>query len=137
MLAVPRAKELAMSDPIVPLPGEERSEPPTPRQDHAVLAWLAVEADLPAAVQLHLLDALSAWSPLMGPHLFPTEPEAGPDSDVRQLLEAMWWRRGEQAGDAPWPDKVALNELCGRLGLAIAALSWPIPRLPRPRSAGA
>lgn len=116
-----------MSDPSVPPPGEERSEPPTARQDHAVLAWLAVEADLPAAVQLHLLDALRARSPLMGPHLFPTEPEAGPDCDVRQLLEAMWWRRSDQAAEAPWPDRV---------GLAIAALSWPIPPLPRPRSAG-
>lgn len=126
-----------MSDPIVPPPGDEPSEPPTPRQDHAVLAWLAVEADLPAAVQLHLLDALSAWSPLMGPHLFPTEPEAGPDCDIGQLLEAMWWRRSQQAVDVPWADKVALNELCGRLGLAIAELRTPIPPLPRPRSAGA
>jgi hypothetical protein len=136
MLATPSAKELAMPDPIVPPPGDETSEPPTPRQDHAVLAWLAVEAELPDSVQLHLLDALSAWSPLMGPYLFPTEPEGGPDRDIRQLLEAMWWRRSEQASDAPWPDKVALNELCGRLGLALAELCAPIPPLPRPRSAG-
>jgi hypothetical protein len=77
MLATPSAKELAMPDPIVPPPGDETSEPPTPRQDHAVLAWLAVEAELPESVQLHLLDALNAWSPLMGPYLFPTEPEGG------------------------------------------------------------
>lgn len=126
-----------MSDPIVRPPGDELPpESPTPRQDHAVLAWLAVEADLAAAVQLHLLDALSAWSPLMGPHLFPTEPEAGPDCDLRQLLEAMWWRRSEQAAFVPWADKVALNEVCGLLGLAIAELHAPIPPLPRPRSAG-
>lgn len=101
-----------------------------------MLAWLAVEADLPNAVQLHLLDALTAWSPLMGPHLFPTEPEAGPDCDLRQVLTAMWGRISEQAVDAPWADKVALNELCGRLRLAITELCAPIPPLPRPRSAG-
>jgi hypothetical protein len=126
-----------MPDPIVPPHGDEpSSESPTPRQDHAVLAWLAVEAELPDAVQLHLLDALNAWSPLMGPHLFPTEPEAGPDCDIREVLTAMWWRRSEQAVDAPWSHKVALNELCGRLGLALAELCTPMPPLPRPRLPG-
>jgi hypothetical protein len=42
-------------------PLEWPSDPPvTPKQDHAVLAWLALEADLPDAVHLHLLDALAA-----------------------------------------------------------------------------
>jgi len=35
------------------------------------------------AVHVHLLDALVAWAPLMGDHLFPTEPEAGVDADLR------------------------------------------------------
>ncbi len=124
-----------MQDPTVPPTGEEwTSDPsPTPKQDHAVLAWLALEADLSDAVQLHLLDALAAWPPLMGPHLFPTEPEAGIDCDLRQVLEAMWWRRSEQAVDAAWVDKVALNELCGRLGLALAEMRSPAPPLPAPR----
>ncbi len=48
------------------------SEPPlTPQQDHAVLSWLVVEAGLPDSVQGHLLAALTAWEPIMGPHLFP------------------------------------------------------------------
>ncbi len=117
-----------MQDPTVPPAGEQwpSDPPPTPKQDHAVLAWLALEADLSDAVQLHLLDALAAWAPLMGPHLLPTEPEAG--SDLRQVLEAMWWRRSEQAVDAPWVDKVALNELCGRLGLALAEMRSPGPQ---------
>ncbi len=121
-----------MQDPTVPPPGDEwpSDPPPTPRQDHAVLAWLALEADLPDAVQLLLLDALVAWAPLMGPHLFPTEPEAGVESDVGQLLEAIWWRRSEQAVDAPWAQKVALNELCGRLGLVLAILRAPAPAAP-------
>jgi hypothetical protein len=87
-----------------------------------VRAWLGLEADLPDAVQLHLLDALPAWAPQMGPHLFATEPEAGVDCILPQVLEAMWWCRSEQAVDAPWADKVALNELCGRLGLALAEM---------------
>jgi hypothetical protein len=134
-LAVPTREELAVQNPTVPPPGEQwpSDPPPTPKQDHAVLAWLALEADLSDAAQLHLLDALAAWVPLMGPHLFPTEPEAGIDCDLCQVLEAMWWRRSEQAVDAPWVDKVALNELCGRLGLALAEMRSPAPPLPEPR----
>lgn len=116
-----------MPDPTVPPPGDEwpSDPPPTARQDHAVLAWLAVEADLPDAVQLLLLDALAAWASVMGSHLFPTEPEAGVDCDLRQLLEAIWWRRSEQAVDAPWAQKLALSEVCGRLGLVLAELQAP------------
>lgn len=119
-----------MQDPTVPPPGDEwpSDPPPTPRQDHAVLAWLATEPDLPGPVQTHLLDALAAWAPLMGAYLFPTEPEAGPDCDLAQVIEAMWWRYSEQATDAPWHDKIALTELCGRLGLALADLRAPRPR---------
>lgn len=118
-----------MQDPTVPPPCDEWPSdlPPTPRQDHAVLAWLVLEADLPGPVQTHLLDALAAWAPLMGSHLFPTDPQAGPDCDLAQVIEAMWWRRSEQATEARWQDKVALNELCGRLGLALAELRAPGP----------
>jgi hypothetical protein len=120
----------------VPPPGDQwpSDPPPTPRQDHAVLAWLAVEADLSDVVQHHLLDALLAWAPLMGEHLFPTEPQAGVNCDVSQLLEAIWWRRSEQAEDSSWADKVALHEVCGRIGLALAELRADADRLPEPRS---
>jgi hypothetical protein len=136
MLAVPRREERAVQDPTVPPAGEQwpSDPPPTPKQDHAVLAWLALEAELPDAVRLHLLDALSAWAPLMGPHLFPTEPEAGVDCDLAQVLEAMRWRRSEQTVDAPWADKIALNELCGRIGLALAEMRAPALPPPAPGS---
>ena len=101
-----------------------------------MLAWLALEADLPVAVQLLVLDALVAWEPLMGPYLFPTEPEAGVECDFGQLLEAIWWRRSEQAVDAPWAHKLALNELCGRLGLVLANLRTPAPPRPHLESPG-
>lgn len=39
--------------------------PPTPREDHAVLSWLAVEAQLPESVTLQLLAALAAWQPIL------------------------------------------------------------------------
>jgi len=124
------------SPPVDPWPSEpSRSS----RQDHSVLAWLVVEADLPNAVHGHLVDALMAWSPLMGEHLFPTEPGAGVDADLRQVLEGMWWRLDAQAVDARWPDKVVLNEVRGRIGLALQALRSlrsPAPRLPGPRSPG-
>lgn len=109
------------------------------RQDHAVLAWLVVEADLPDAVYVHLVDALLTWAPLMGEHLFPTEPEAGVDADRHWVLEEMWWRLDAQAVDARWTDKVVLNEVRGRIGLALQALRAlraPAPRLPDPRSSG-
>jgi hypothetical protein len=109
------------------------------RQVHAVLAWLVVEADVPNDVYLHLVDALLAWAPLMGEHLFPTEPEAGVDADLPQVLEGMWWRLDAQAADARWVDKVVLNEVRGRIGLAMQALragrapdvDVPVPRSPR------
>ncbi len=127
-----------MKDPTVPPPGDEwpSDSLATPRQDHAVLSWLALEPDLPVSVQLLLLDALMAWAPLMGPYLFPTEPEAGVGCDLGQLLEAIWWRRSEQAVDAPWAQKVALNELCGRLGLVLAELRAPAPPAPPLESPG-
>jgi hypothetical protein len=108
---VPRADEQWPSDP-----------PATPQQDHAVMGWLVVEAGLPHSVQGHLLAALRAWEPIMGPHLFPVEPLAGTDCDVADLLEAQWWRRSEEVDAAGWHDRVALVEVCGRLGLAIADL---------------
>ena len=118
-----------MLDPTVPPPGGQWSSdvPPTSRQDHCVLAWLAVEADLPLAVQAHVLDALVAWTPLMGPDLFPIEPEAGVDCDRRQVLDAIWWRRDDQGLDASWADRVALYEVRGRLGLALAELRRTTP----------
>lgn len=109
------------------------------RQVHAVMAWLVVEAEVPNDVYLHLVDALLAWAPLMGEHLFPTEPEAGIDADLHQMLEGMGWRLDEQAADARWADKVVLNEVRGRIGLAMQALRAgraPALRLPLPRSPG-
>ncbi len=130
LLAPTSTRSLSVQDPTVALLGDEcpSDPPPTPRQDHAVLAWLATEPVLPELVQAHLLDALDAWAPLMGSYLFPVEPEAGPECDLAQVIEAMWWRYSEQAPDAPWYDKVALTELCGRLGLALAELRAPRPR---------
>ena len=109
-------------DPTTPEPGEQwpPDAPPTPRQDHAVLSWLAVHGELPESVRGHLLAALTAWEPLMGGELFPVEPLAGPECDVADLLEGQWWRRAEQGDSARWHDRVALVEVCGRLGLAIA-----------------
>ncbi|MBW3639375.1 MAG: hypothetical protein KY451_05960 [Actinobacteria bacterium] len=104
-----------------------------------MLAWLVVEPDVPNTVHLHLLDALLAWAPLMGEHLFPTEPEAGVDADLRQMLEGMWWRLDAQAAEARWADKVVLNEVRGRIGLAMQAphaRRTPAPGLPEPRSSG-
>jgi hypothetical protein len=82
----------------------------SPRQDHAVLAWLVVDADLPCSVRGLLMDTLVAWAPLMGERLFPTEPEAGVDADLRQVLEGMRWRVDAQAAEACWADKVVLDE---------------------------
>lgn len=129
-----------MPDPTWPLGDPWPSEPSrTARQDHAVLAWLVTEADLPNPVHGHLVGALLAWAPLMGEHLFPTEPEQGVDADLRQVLESMWWRLDAHAVDARWADKVVLNEVRGRIGLALQALRplrSPAPRLPEPRSPG-
>ncbi|MGI8810240.1 MAG: hypothetical protein ACR2KK_20820 [Acidimicrobiales bacterium] len=104
-----------------------------------MLAWLVFEADVPNAVYLHLADALLAWAPLMGEHLFPTEPRAGVDADLRQVLEGMWWRLDAQAGEARWSDKVVLNEVRGRVGLAMQAqharpAPAPASGLPEPPS---
>lgn len=111
-------------DPTTPDPEEQWpvDAPPTPLQDHAVLGWLVVDGELPESVRRHLLPALTAWEPLMGGELFPVEPLAGPECDVAGLLEAQWWRRAEQAESARWHDRVALAEVCGRLGLAIGDL---------------
>jgi hypothetical protein len=101
-------------------PPEDRS-PSDPsraaRQVHAVLAWLVVEADVPDVVHLQPVQALVAWVPLMGEHLFPTEPEAG--AHLRQVLNELWWRLDTQAAEARWPDKVVLHEVRGRVGLAM------------------
>jgi hypothetical protein len=129
-----------VSDPTPPPDDPLPSQPSRPaREVHAVLAWLVVEADVPNDVHLHLVDALLAWAPLMGEHLFPTEPEAGVDADLPQVLGGMWWRLDEQAADARWTDKVALNEVRGRIGLAMQALRTgraPALRLPVPRLPG-
>jgi hypothetical protein len=113
---------VAPPDPTTPDPGEQwaADAPPTPRQDHAVLSWLVVDGDLPESVRRHLLAALTAWEPLMGRGAVPVESLAGPECDVADLLEGQWWRHAEQADTARWHDRVALVEVCGRLGLAIA-----------------
>lgn len=128
-----------MSDLTPPTDDPWPSQPSRPaRQVHAVLAWLVVEADVPHDVHVHLVDALLAWVPLMGEHLFPTEPD-GADADLRQVLEEMWRGLDAQAAEARWVDKVVLNEVRGRVGLAMQAL-WalraPGPGLLGPRSPG-
>lgn len=129
-----------MSDPTSPPDDRWPPEPSrTFRQVHAVLAWLVVQADVPNDVHGHLVDALVAWAPLMGEHLFPTEPEAGVHADLHQVLEGMWWRLDAQAVEARWADKVVLNEVRGRIGLAMQALRArraPAVGLPEPRSPG-
>ncbi|CAN5163921.1 hypothetical protein BH24ACT10_BH24ACT10_08850 [soil metagenome] len=130
-----------MSDPTPPSDDLWPPEPSRPaRQVHAVLAWLVVGADVPNDVYLHLVDALLAWAPLMGEHLFPIEPEAGIDADLHPVLEELWWRLDAQAADARWAHKVVLHEVRGRIGLATQALRAgraPALRLPLPRSPGA
>lgn len=129
-----------MSDPTPP-PGDRWPSDPSraARQDHAVLAWLVVEADLPNAVHGHLVDALVAWAPLMGEHLFPTEPEAGVDADLRQVLQ----------GDVVAPGCAGCRCPVGGQGRAergarqdrpamqaLGARRAPRPALPEPRSPG-
>ena len=104
------------------------------RQVHALLARLVVEADVPDVARQHLVDALVAWAPLMGEHLFPTEPQAGVHAEPRQVLDALWWRLDAQAAEARWADRVVLNEVRSRIGLAMQALRRPRPSLPEPRS---
>ena len=126
-----------MPDPTPPDDRPSSGPSLTARQDHAVLAWLVVEGGLPNTVHGHLVDALLAWAPLMGEHLFPTEPEAGVDADLHQVLAGMWWRLDAQAAEARWADRVVLNEVRGRIGLAMQALRArrpPAPGLPGPRS---
>jgi hypothetical protein len=87
---------------------------------HAVLAWLVVEADVPDVVHLQLMQALVAWVPLMGEHLFPTEPEAGGRSPPGAGRAVVAARRAGCRG--AWADKVVLHEVRGRVGLAMQAL---------------
>ncbi|MDQ3029665.1 MAG: hypothetical protein M3R09_06460, partial [Actinomycetota bacterium] len=93
----------------------------------------------PNVVHVHLLDALVAWAPLMGDHLFPTEPEAGADTDLRQVLEGMWWRLDARAADFRWVDGGPVERGPRRIGLAMQALRArpaPAPGLPEPESPG-
>ncbi len=98
-----------------------RSETAVGREEHAVLAWLVCEADLPGAVAGHLLDALQAWVPLQGTRLFGVEPVGG-DQDVEGLLRAAWSRLSYEADHASWQDRVVLVEVAGQIGLALAVL---------------
>jgi hypothetical protein len=63
------------------------------RQCHTVLAWLVVEADVPDLAHLHLVDALVAWAPLMGEHLFPTEPRPASTPPSGRRLAVVAARR--------------------------------------------
>ena len=118
-----------------------RSETAAGGEEHAVLAWLVCEGDLPGAVAGHLLDALQAWVPLRGTRLFGVEPVGG-GQDVEGLLRAAWSRLSYEADQASWQDKVVLVEVVGRIGLALAVLLTgeddPLPapaqaQVPRPR----
>ena len=116
-----------------------RSETALGREEHAVLAWLVCEGDLPGAVAGHLLDALQAWVPLRGTRLFSVEPVDG-IQDVEGLLRAAWSRLTYEAYLATWQDKVVLVEVAGRIGMALAALltaeddPGSVPaQVPRPR----
>ena len=75
----------------------------------------------------------------MGEHLFPTVPEAGVDADLPQVLDELCWRLDALTADAAWAHKVVLNEVRGRIGLAMHAVrARPAPAgwLPEPRSPG-
>lgn len=118
-----------------------RSETAVGREEHAMLAWLVCEGDLPGPVAGHLLDALQAWVPLRGTRLFGVEPVGGV-RDVEELLRAAWSRLTYEADQATWQDKVVLVEVAGQIGLALAALLTgadgprPVPaqaEVPRPR----
>ena len=116
-----------------------RSKTAVGREEHAVLAWLVCEADLPGAVAGHLLDALQAWVPLQGTRLFGVEPVGGAQ-DVEGLLRTAWARLSWEADQASWQDKVVLVEVAGRIGMALAALltaeddPGSVPaQVPRPR----
>lgn len=127
-----------MSESTPPPDGPWPSQPSrSARQSHAVLAWLIVEADLPNDVFGHLVGALLAWAPTRGEHLFPTEPEAGVSADLHEVVHGLWCRLDAQAVAARWSDKVVLNEVRGRIGLALQALParrTPVVQLPQPRS---
>ena len=125
-----------MPDPVPP-PGDRSPSGPTraARQDHAVLAWLVVEADLPSAVYTHLLNALLAWAPLMGEHLFTTSRKSASTPTCAMCWEACG------GGSMPRPPRPAgrtrsLNEVRGRVGLAMQALRTHAPGLPGPGSPG-
>ena len=62
--------------------------------------------------------------------------DLGSDADLHQVLEAMWWRLDVQAAEARWADRVVLNEVRGRLYLAMQALRARAPGLPEPGSPG-
>jgi hypothetical protein len=76
-----------------------RSETAVGREEHAVLAWLVSEVDLPGAVAGHLLDALQAWVPLRGTRLFGVEPVGG-GHDVEGRPAGKGW---QQVGDFQSP----------------------------------
>lgn len=118
------------ADPTVPPPGQQWAADrlPTVREDHAVLAWTAIEGELSGAVTGHLFDAMLAWRLIVGRHHFPVEPKAGPDSDLRQVLLGIWNRRLAEAEQGCWEDKVIITQVAGHIGLAIAALPRTVDR---------
>ena len=71
-----------------------------------------------------LVAALTVWEPLMGGELFPVEPLA--ELGVPTLLTCSRRSGGAApsrlACPACWHDRVALVEVCGRLGLALLDL---------------
>lgn len=112
---------MEQDEPLPRLAPVLRSETAVGREEHAVLAWLVCEGDLPGAVAGHLLDALQAWVPLRGTRLFGVEPVGGV-RDVEGLLRTAWSQLSYEADQASWQDKVVLVEVAGQIGLALAAL---------------
>ncbi len=114
-------------DPTQPPAAEQwpSDPPPTDQQQHAVLAWLALDADVPARVGVLLVDALRRGRRCVARACSRSSLRAGPDCDLQQVLENLWWQLVERAARAAWEDKVVLTEVAGRVGLALA--SWRCP----------
>lgn len=125
-----RTSSTPPADPTVPPLGRQwpAEWPRTVHEDHAVLAWIAIEGELSGEATGHLFDALLAWQLIVGRNHFPVEPKAGTELDLRQVLLGIWNRRLAQAELVCWEDKIILSQVAGHLGLAIATLTGTLNR---------